>query len=126
MPRPVHFDISADDPQRAQNFYSTVFGWKFNKWEEGGPMEYWMVTTGDAGPGINGGLSRRGPHTINPTATSNTVEVPSLDDFASKVTTAGGKVLQPKMAIPGIGWFAYCADTEGNGFGIMQPDSNAK
>ena len=46
MPRPVHFEIPAENPERAMQFYSTVFGWKFSKWE--GPMDYWMITTGDA------------------------------------------------------------------------------
>jgi predicted enzyme related to lactoylglutathione lyase len=53
MRRIVHFDLPADDPNRAQKFYSEVFGWKFAKWD--GPMEYWMITTGDEKePGING------------------------------------------------------------------------
>ena len=44
MPRPCHFDLTADEPERAMKFYKDVFGWKFEKWD--GPMEYWMVTTG--------------------------------------------------------------------------------
>jgi predicted enzyme related to lactoylglutathione lyase len=58
MPRVVHFEIHAGDPERAVSFYQTLFGWNFQKWE--GPMEYWMVITGpDDQPGINGGLMRR-------------------------------------------------------------------
>ena len=58
MPRVVHFEIHAGDPDRAVNFYKTLFDWQFQKWE--GPMEYWMVITGpDDQPGINGGLMRR-------------------------------------------------------------------
>ena len=55
MPRPVHFDITANVPQRLVNFYGELFGWKFEKW--GGPMEYWLIRTGDSQPGIDGGLS---------------------------------------------------------------------
>jgi predicted enzyme related to lactoylglutathione lyase len=44
----------------------------------------------------------------------------------AKITAAGGKVITPKMAVPGVGWMAYCLDTEGNQFGIMQSDPNAK
>ncbi len=44
MPRPIHFEIPADDPDRAIAFYRDVFGWKFQKWE--GPMPYWLITTG--------------------------------------------------------------------------------
>jgi len=58
MPRIVHFEIPADDPQRAAAFYKKAFGWKIEKWP--GPMEYWMVTTGpDGTPGINGGLMKK-------------------------------------------------------------------
>lgn len=61
MPRPVHFDIFAADPERAQRFYTALFGWRFERW--GGLMPYWLITTGDDGPGINGGLAQRpGPN----------------------------------------------------------------
>jgi predicted enzyme related to lactoylglutathione lyase len=43
-----------------------------------------------------------------------------------KIVEAGGKVLTPKMAVPGVGYMSYCKDTEGNVFGIMQNDPNAK
>lgn len=59
MSRPIHFEIMAEDPARAKTFYETVFGWTFQKWE-GGPMEYWLITTGpDSEPGINGGMYKR-------------------------------------------------------------------
>jgi predicted enzyme related to lactoylglutathione lyase len=47
MPRIIHFELPADNPERAVEFYSKVFGWKMQKWE--GPTEYWLVSTGDAG-----------------------------------------------------------------------------
>jgi len=122
MPRPIHFDLSADNPERAMGFYKEVFGWKFEKWN--GPMEYWMVTTGDEKePGINGGLTRKGESGM---PNMNTVSVSSVDEFSKKITDKGGKILMPKMAIPSIGWFATCQDTEGNTFGIMQNDPSAK
>jgi predicted enzyme related to lactoylglutathione lyase len=122
MPRPIHFDFSADNPKRAIKFYQSVFGWKFEKWD--GPMEYWMATTGDdKEPGINGGLAKRGEPSM---PNMNTIGVPSVDQFSKKIAQSGGKVLQPKMAIPGIGWFASCQDTEGNMLGIIQMDEKAK
>lgn len=122
MPRIVHFDIPSDSPERAQKFYQEVFGWKFDKWN--GPMEYWMIRTGDDNqPGINGGLARRMPGQIGMT---NTVDVPSLDEYTAKIQSNGGQVLIPRMPIPGIGYFATCMDTEGNIFGIIQMDQNAK
>jgi predicted enzyme related to lactoylglutathione lyase len=121
MPRVIHFEIPADDPDRAAKFYSNVFGWKLDKWD--GPMEYWMITTGDGQPGINGGMMRRS----HPGAgTVNTVDVASVDEAVKQIEGHGGKVVAPKMPIPGVGYLAYCQDPEGNTFGIMQADPAAK
>ena len=122
MPRPVHFDLTVDNPERAMKFYSDIFGWKFEKWN--GPMEYWMAITGDQKePGINGGLSKRSESGM---PTMNTIGVSSVDEFSKIVVEKGGKVLMPKSPIPRIGWFATCQDTEGNTFGIMEEDRDAK
>ena len=122
MPRISHFDIPSDDPERAQKFYKDVFGWEFGKWE--GPMEYWIVKTGeDNEPGINGGLTRRMPGQIGMT---NTITVNAIDEYIKKVQTKGGQVLLPKMPIPGVGHYASCMDTEGNIFGLIQMDNTAK
>ena len=122
MPRVVHFEINADDVERAIQFYSSVFGWEIKKWE--GPMEYWMVMTGamDEPGGINGGITPR----VNPSATTvNTVDVPSYDEYATKIIEKGGKEVMPKTAIPSMGYFGYFQDTEGNMFGIMEMDESA-
>src|SRR5579872_5292277 len=110
MPRPIHFEIPAEDPDRAMEFYKKVFGWTFQKWD--GPMPYWMIITGsDKEPGINGELMpRRDP--AQPCV--NTVGVTDLDDSLATVAAHGGKEVVPKMAIPGVGWLAYCKDTEGH------------
>jgi len=120
--RIVHFDIYADDPDRAASFYRNVFGWKAEKWTGG--MDYWLITTGpDNEPGINGGLGKRRDPSDH---TTNTVDVASLTETEAKITSSGGKVLEPRMAIPGVGWFALCADSEGNRLGLMQSDPKAK
>ncbi len=129
MPRIVHFEIHAEDPERAVTFYRQVFGWEFTKWD--GPVEYWLITTGPEGsPGINGGLlRRRGPTPTEGQAVNAficTVEVPELDSYLGKATFQGGSIAMPKMPIPGVGWLAYAKDTEGNLFGMMQPDPAAK
>jgi predicted enzyme related to lactoylglutathione lyase len=121
MPRVVHFEINADDPARAAKFYSNVFGWKIDKWD--GPIEYWLVDTGAGDPGINGGLAKR---MMPNAATVNTVGVDDLDSFVKKVEAAGGKIVAPKRPIPGMGWLAYATDSEGNTFGMMEPDEDAK
>ena len=127
MPRIIHFEIHAGNPERAVEFYHALLGWEFTKWE--GPMPYWLIKTGDsAKPGIDGGLlQRRGPGDGEAViAYVCTADVPNLDEYLQKAPTVGGSVVVPKMPIPGIGWLAYCKDTEGNIFGLMQPDTQAK
>jgi predicted enzyme related to lactoylglutathione lyase len=121
MPRVIHFEIAADEPERAAKFYSQIFGWKIHKWE--GPVNYWLVTTGEGGPGINGALKERPDPAVS---TVNTIDIPSLDEFLPRIREHGGKVVMPKRAIPGIGYHAYCQDTECNIFGIMEEDSTAR
>ena len=122
MPRPVHFEIPAENPERAMKFYREVFNWSFTKWD--GPMDYWIVSTGQPGePGIDGGLMpRRDP--AQPCV--NTIAVSNLDESLKAVDQSGGTCVVPKMPIPGVGWLAYCKDTEGHIFGVMQPDKSAK
>jgi predicted enzyme related to lactoylglutathione lyase len=120
--RVVHFDISAENVERAIQFYESAFGWKFTKWE--GPMEYWLIMTGpEKEPGIDGGLSKREDSEARVT---NTIEIDSIDQALTRITKAGGKILQPKGPIPGVGYFAQCADTEGTIFGLMESDTSAK
>jgi hypothetical protein len=123
--RVVHFEIHAEDPSRAIDFYSKIFGWKFEKW---GSLEYWVITTGpDTEEGINGGLLKR-KGSIDGTAVIAyvcTVQVASVDDVVNAAQRGGGQIALPKMAISGVGWLAYCKDTEGNIFGVMQNDPSA-
>jgi len=121
MARVVHFELCADDPERAVKFYEDVFGWQIQKWD--GPQDYWLATTGPKDtPGIDGAIMRRDP---NMPAVVNTIDVTALDDMIATVKANGGTVVAPKMTIPHVGYFAYCQDTEGNTFGIMQSDTSA-
>ncbi|MBS1810816.1 MAG: VOC family protein [Acidobacteria bacterium] len=128
MARVCHFEIHADDPNRAIAFYQTVFGWQFNKWE--GPQDYWLIKTGESDqPGIDGGLLRRmGPAPTDGQAVNAfvcTLITKTIDEDVNQATLNGGTVAVPKMAVPGIGWLAYVKDTEGNILGIMQDDPAA-
>ena len=121
MLRVIHFEIPAENTERAVNFYRRAFGWKIEKY---GSMNYWLVTTGeDTESGINGAIAEKDE--THPT-TINTVSVPSYDEALKKIKEAGGRVLTPKMTVPNVGYMAYCKDTEGNIFGIMQTDPHAK
>jgi uncharacterized protein len=120
MARVVHFEIPARDPERSVAFYKKALGWKIKRW---GKEQYWMVSTGDAKtPGIDGGIMPK----KDLKTTVNTVDVTSVDKAVAKVVAAGGKLVRPKNAIPTMGWLAYCADPDGNVFGLMQMDAKAK
>lgn len=124
MPRPVHFELPADDPERASKFYSEVFGWQIQKWD--GPIDYWLAGTGAEGEmGIDGGIFKRQAGEPGEFGTVNTIGVADLDASVAAVEAHGGSVLRGRMPIPGMGWLAYCLDTEGNTFGLMQPDESA-
>ncbi|HEY3318071.1 MAG TPA: VOC family protein [Coriobacteriia bacterium] len=124
MARVVHFEIAADDPERAVRFYSQAFGWFVEKWQ--GPEEYWTVSTGEEDEmGINGAIMRR-PQTLVDGGTINTIGVGDLDEAVAAVVEAGGEVVQERRTIPHVGIHAYCRDTEGNVFGLLQPDMEAR
>ena len=121
MPRPVHFHIPADHPEALAGFYANALGWKIAKWGGG---DYWMVQTGpDEEPGINGGIAAKFE---DDTVPFNTINVDCLDEMMQRVTSAGGKLLTGKMPITGIGYLVHCEDPEGNRFGLMEQDANAR
>ena len=121
MGRVNHFEITADNPKRAAEFYEKAFGWKFTDW--GGPFTYLLATTGDKSEvGIDGAIMDRTDHKQ---AVINTIGVDKWEAGAEAVKKAGGQVLMEKNAVPGQGWFAYCKDTEGNVFGIFESDPTA-
>ena len=121
MPRVIHFEIPSGDPAQLAEFYRRLFGWEITNW--GGPVEYWLISTGPEGePGINGAIARRDVRE----GTRNTVSVASADETLKRVAEIGGKALGPKMAVPGVGYHALCQDPQGNIFGIMELDPAAK
>lgn len=128
MPRVIHFEIHADDPDRACRFYAALFGWQAARWD--GPTEYFVLTTGTPGaPGINGGLLRRhGPRPADGQPVNAfvcTIDVPDLDATVGQAQALGGSVAVAKMPVPGVGWLAYIKDPEGNILGLLQPDPAA-
>ena len=123
-----HFEIPADDLSRAGAFYKDLFGWKIQPW--GGPDAIiWMcetVPTDEKGApirqGVNGMLIKK-QHPQHPFA--NYVIVESVDEYAAKAVALGGQIALPKMPVPGMGWYAYIKDTEGNIVGLWQVDPTA-
>jgi predicted enzyme related to lactoylglutathione lyase len=126
MGRITHFEIHADDPERAARFYTDVFGWQIKKW--GGPVDYWLVTTGpDGEPGINGAIMRRASPVDGEAVIAYvcTASVDDIDATIARIEKHGVPNALPKGPIPGVGWQAYYKDTEGNVFGIHQSDPKA-
>jgi predicted enzyme related to lactoylglutathione lyase len=123
MPTIVHFDIATDDPGRARKFYESLFEWKMTS--PPGYEDYYMVETQDAEgkAGLGGGLGKRGDPSQRITMY---IGVDSVDAYLEKVKELGGKAVTPKMTVPGFGYLANCMDTEGNAFGLWQPDPSAK
>lgn len=116
MGRPIHFEILAREPEKISAFYSQLFDWKIKTW--GGSMRYWLVSTGPEGTmGIDGGIM---PRELDQPVI-NTIAVDSLDASLARVEALGGKKVSGPDDIPGIGRHAYCADPEGNLFGMLQP-----
>ena len=137
----VHFEIPADQPERAARFYRELFGWDIQRWEGSAEetegmadyrpenFEYWMVRTVPtdehgmpARPGVNGGLM---PRVVPGQAPVNYINVENVDQFVAKAERLGAKVLMGKSPVPRMGWFAQLTDTEGNVFAIWETDPNA-
>ena len=122
MPRISYLDFSADDIERAVNFYTKVFGWQINKWD--GPLEYWEIKTGETNElGIDGGLSKR--ERIGQWTTPF-INVSSVDQYVDKIESGSGKIFQPKTAISKIGYIMLFKDTESNTIGLFEENKEAK
>jgi predicted enzyme related to lactoylglutathione lyase len=124
----VHFEIPTDNNERANTFYQSAFGWNLIPMQG---MDYTSAITTPSdeqtgmpsAPGaINGALF---PRTDNLKTPVINIDVEDLDAALAQVESAGGSVAQAKDAVPGMGYFAYFKDTEGNILGLWQTDSTA-
>jgi uncharacterized protein len=111
----VHFELPADDPERAKEFYAELFGWSFR--EGAGPVEYHMLEEGiEPGGAIY-------PSQAGEKGAIIYFDTEDIDASVERVNELGGSA-EDKQPIPGVGWFARCEDTEGNPFSIFQPDES--
>ena len=117
----VWFEIPADKPERAKKFYGSLFGWKIQKFP--GVEDYWHIDTGGSDNSPDGGLMTR-KYTQQPI--TNYVAVPSVDKYAVKIEKLGGTICKPNTAIPQMGYFAVCQDTEGNEFALWEKNDRAR
>ncbi len=119
----IHFEIPADNVEKLKRFYTELFGWKIEKTP--GPMEYYMIETvpvDEKGipvrPGVNGGMMKKQHSQHVPV---NYIAVESVDEYSKRIESLGGKIMVPKTEVPGVGWWAFAMDPEGNHFAILQP-----
>ena len=122
--KPAYFDLTVTDLGRAKAFFEEVFAWRFQKFDM--PYEYYRI---EAGPvdeaGIDGGIGsvRDAPLSEGRPLTQVTVPVPNLDEALSRVVASGGAVVEARTPIPGVGWYATCAEPGGLKFGVLQVDT---
>jgi predicted enzyme related to lactoylglutathione lyase len=118
----VHFDVPAENIERAKRFYQEVFDWKITKTL--GPVEYFEIATTDEDGtlGLPGGMGQRGDEDQKIT---NYIGVDDIDRFIEKVQSHGGTITMPKTTIPGFGYLAVFLDTERNVLGLWETDENA-
>ena len=128
MRKVVHFEIPAEDLDRAKKFYGSVFGWDLQTMPMPGGGEYTSVITTPVDnqtqmptePGaINGGLFERSEN-MNLSSPVITIDVDAIDDALAQVEENGGTVVAPRTAIEGMGAFAYFKDSEGNVLGLWE------
>ena len=131
MAKVIQFEIHVDNMERAKKFYEDVFGWTYEDYTDYVGYPYFGTVTGEEKEqGINGALMQREGNVPQPDQSYNsfvcTIGITDYDATEAKILECGGKVATPKMALPGMAWQGYYVDTEGNIFGINQPDENAK
>ncbi len=120
MPNIVFFEVPVNDVDRAKGFYSDIFAWRINCIPEKDCCE---INTNVSTGITHGGILRR----VHPEQRiTNYIEVPSVDEYSAKVEKLGGKVILPKKAVPAVGYFAICQDTEGNTFILWECDNQAR
>jgi len=107
----IHIEFSAKDREAAGKFYADIFGWKIQQMPE---MNY-ATFEAEGGPG--GGFNPLSDE--NPAGTVTVyIETDDIDATFAKITAKGGKVVQPKMEIPGYGWSGVFSDPTGNKVGL--------
>jgi uncharacterized protein len=120
MPNPIlHFEIPADDVERAKAFYQRTFGWTITPFPMPPGEECLGVTTRQKGePGIDGGMMKR---KMPGQPFTNYITVASIDEMHQRIHANGGVVVMPKQEIgQGMGWISAFKDTENNIMGLHQ------
>ncbi|MBF8277637.1 MAG: glyoxalase [Candidatus Brocadiaceae bacterium] len=125
--KPTYFDLTVSNVAQARAFFETVLGWSFEKFDM--PYEYYRIQAGPVNePGIDGGIGgiKDAPLSEGRPMTQVTIPVTNLKDILTRVVASGGSIVEPRVPIPGIGWYATCAEPGGLKFGLIKADAAAK
>jgi predicted enzyme related to lactoylglutathione lyase len=114
----VHVEFHVKDPKKLENFYGGLFGWKF----QAVPGMNYSLFHAPSGPG--GGIGTLQPGNW-PSGIINYILVDSVEQYEGKIKKAGGKIISPKMEVPGQGWFAVFEDPSGTRLALWEQNPNA-
>lgn len=112
------YELMTNDTAAAGDFYSHVIGWKLDPVDES-PDPYTRFLVGDAGVGGMMAIPPEQCDRMEP-GWIGYVGVDDVDEYAARVTRAGGAVLRDPADIPGILRFAVVADPAGAAFVIFK------
>ena len=124
--KPTYFDLTVSDLSLARAFFERVLNWRFELFPM--PYEYYRIQAGDPSEfGIDGGIgaTKDAPLSGGQPLTQITVQVVDLETVIAKVLESGGQLVEHKQTIPGVGWYATCAEPGGLKFGLIQADPKA-
>lgn len=120
-----YFEIQSSNPEREKGFYSSLFGWTFEK-DDNLEIEYYLINTNN----INGGLLKRPAKTPSNEFGTNafvcSIQVENFDKVSEQILNLGGQIAMPKFAITGRCWQGYFLDKDNNTFGVFEVDLEAK
>ena len=103
----VHIEFPAQNSLEAAKFYGDVFGWKITRDEK---LNYSMFEYEE---GRGGGFSNVSDE--NPVGNVLVyIQTDNIEASLAKIESHGGKTIEPKTEIPGVGWFAFFEDPTGN------------
>jgi predicted enzyme related to lactoylglutathione lyase len=125
--KPTYFDLTVANVAQARAFFEATLGWRFERFDM--PYEYYRIQAGpESEPGIDGGIGSVTDTQLSEgrPMTQVTIPIASLNDALARVVANGGTVVEPRVPIPGIGWYATCAEPGGLKFGLIEADATAK
>lgn len=111
----VHVEFPSANADRAQKFWSGLFGWEFRK-DEG--IDYRMAQIGETmGAAVY-------PSSDDAGRPKYYFDVDDIQATIARIRELGGDAGE-RMPVPGMGWFTACKDSEGNEFHLWQSDERA-